>query len=163
MEWRNPIRIEDCEEDSSSSSMSMYNLDSYGEDSYGLSNRSPTIVIHDALLPLHMEEVHSSPIMEKAPFERNPVIQKEDHPSSYNIEEIFGASTFNFHMKEVSQKRVRKVKKSDETLEEIEKDEVLFEKTNEDPVTVATTSIALTQSTAHNITVLNEKLLETES
>ena len=30
-------------------------------------------------------------------------------------------------------------------------------------MTVATTSVALTQATAHNITILNEKLLETES
>ena len=38
MERRNPIRIEDCEEDSSSSSMSMYNLDSDGDDLDGPSN-----------------------------------------------------------------------------------------------------------------------------
>jgi predicted RNase H-like nuclease (RuvC/YqgF family) len=52
---------------------------------------------------------------------------------------------------------------SDGTLEEMQEDEVLFEKTDEDPVIVATASSALTQATAHNITVLNEKLLETES
>jgi hypothetical protein len=38
MEQRNPIRNEDCEEDSSSSLMSMYNLDLDGEDSDDLSN-----------------------------------------------------------------------------------------------------------------------------
>ena len=32
LEQRNPIRIEDCEEGSSSSSMLMYNLDLDGED-----------------------------------------------------------------------------------------------------------------------------------
>ena len=47
------------------------------------------------------------------------MIQEEDHPSSYNIEEIFGAFTLNFHRKEVSEKRVRKVKQSDGTLEEM--------------------------------------------
>ena len=41
--------------------------------------------------------------------------------------------------------------------------EVLFEKIDEDLVTVATTSATLTQAIAHNITVLNEKLLEIES
>jgi small-conductance mechanosensitive channel len=45
----------------------------------------------------------------------------------------------------------------------VQEDEVLFEKTNEDSVIVATTSVALTQSTSHNVTVLSEKLLEKES
>ena len=85
IEWRNPIRIDGCEEDSSSSSMSIYILNSDEEGSYGLSNQSPTIVIHDAPLPLHMEEVHSSPITEKVLSERHFLIQEEDHPSSYNI------------------------------------------------------------------------------
>ena len=67
---------------------------------------------------MHVEEVHSSPITEKVPSERNYVVQEEDHPSSYNIKEIFGAFTFNLHRKEVSRKRVRKVKQSDVTLEE---------------------------------------------
>ena len=35
LEWNNPIRIEACEKDSSSSSMSMYIFDSNGEDSDG--------------------------------------------------------------------------------------------------------------------------------
>ena len=38
---------------------------------------------------MYLEEVHSSPIMENIPYKRNLVIQEEDHPSSYNIEEIF--------------------------------------------------------------------------
>ena len=38
----------------------------------------------------------------------------------------------------------------------------MFEKTYEDPVTVATTSTTLTQEIAHNVIVLNEKLLETK-
>ena len=45
---------------------------------------------------MHLEEVHSSPVTEKIPSERNLVVQEEDHPSSYNIEEIFDAFTFNF-------------------------------------------------------------------
>ena len=43
-------------------------------------------------------------------------------------------------------------------MKQIHEDEVLFEKTNEDPLTVATTSLALSQSTACNATTLNEKL-----
>ena len=76
--------------------MSMYSLDSDGEDSNFPLNRSSTIVLHDAPLLMHMEEVHSSPITEKVPSERHSVIQEEDHPSSYNIEEIFGSFTFTF-------------------------------------------------------------------
>ena len=94
IERRNLIRIEDEEEESSSSSMLMYNLDSDGEYSDVLSHRSPTVIIPDAPLLMHLEEVHGSPVMEKVPFERNSVIQ-EDHPSSYNIEEIFGSFTFD--------------------------------------------------------------------
>ena len=48
-------------------------------------------------------------------------------------------------------------------MKEIQEDEVLFEKTNEDPVTVATTSTTLSQSTAHNVTMLNENLSQAES
>ena len=55
------------------------------------------------------------------------------------------------------------MRKNDGTLEEMQEDEVLFKKTDEYPMIVATTSIALTQSTAHNISVLNERLLEVES
>ena len=54
------------------------------------------------------------------------------------------------------------MKKNDGTMKELQEDEVLFEKIDEDPVTIAIASTALTQATAHNITVLNEKLLEME-
>ena len=141
--------------------MSMYNLDSDGEDSDVPSNQSPTVVLPNAPLLMHME-VHSSPITEKGLPERHYVIEEEDHPSSYNIKEIFGALTFNFHRKKVSWKIVWKVKKSDGTLEEMQEDEVLFKKNDEDPVTVAIASTTLSQDTAHNITVLNDNLLEIE-
>ena len=120
-------------------------------------------MIHDAPLPMHMEEVHSSPIMEKVPSERHSIIHEEDNPSSYNIEEIFGAFTFNLWKKEASLKRVRSVKHNDGTMNEMHEDEVMFEKINEDIVTIYTTSSTLTQATAHNVTILNEKLLETKS
>ena len=82
--------------------------------------------------------------------------------SSYNIEEIFGAFTFNLHEKEFNQKRVRKVKKSDGILEEMQEDEVLFKKSDEDIVTIAKTLVYLAQAIAQNITILNENILETK-
>ena len=49
---------------------------------------------------------------------------------------------------------------SDETFEEMQEDEVLFNKTDEYPLTVATTSIDLTQAIVDNISILNEKMEE---
>ena len=43
-------------------------------------------------------------------------------------------------------------------MKEVQEYDVLFEKTDEDLVTVATASTTLSQVTAHNVTVLNEKL-----
>jgi hypothetical protein len=48
-------------------------------------------------------------------------------------------------------------------LKEIREDEVLFEKTDEDLIIVATASATLSQATAHNVTMLNEKLSQVES
>ena len=48
-------------------------------------------------------------------------------------------------------------------MKEIQEDEVLFEKTDEDPVTVATTSTTLSQATAHNVITLNEKISQAKS
>ena len=75
---------------------------------------------------MHMEEVHNSPITKKVPSKMNSMVQEENHPSSYNIKEIFDAFTFHLNIKEVNKKRVRKVKKNDGTLEEMHEDEVLF-------------------------------------
>ena len=50
-----------------------------------------------------------------------------------------------------------------ELTKKFRKIEILFERTEEDPVTVATTSVALTQATANNINVLNEKLSQAET
>ena len=66
--------------------MPMYNLDLVKEDSNVPSHRSPTIILHNAPLPMHLEEFHSSPIIEKISSERNLVIQEEEHSSNYNIE-----------------------------------------------------------------------------
>ena len=95
-------RVEDCEDNLSSSSMSMYSLDLGEEGSNFPSNRNPNVVIHNAQLSMHVEGVYNSPITKKVPSERHSTVHEEDHPSSYNIEEIFGAFTFNFHRKEVS-------------------------------------------------------------
>ena len=141
----------------------MYSLHSGEEGLEFLSNQNRIVVIHNAALPMHVEEVHNSPITEKVPFEIHSVVEEEEHSSSYNIEEIFGTFTFNLHRKEVIQNRVRLVKQDDGTLEEMQEDEVLFEKTNEDPVMVDTTLAALTQDTTHNILVLNEKHFEAKS
>lgn len=65
MEWKIHPRVEVFEEGSSYSSMSMYNLDSDGEDLDGPSIQSPTIVLYDDPPPMHMEEVHSSTITKK--------------------------------------------------------------------------------------------------
>jgi hypothetical protein len=54
----------------------------------------------------NLEEVHSSPTIDKSMFERNSIIHEEENPSSYNIKEIFEAFTFNLYKKEVSHKRV---------------------------------------------------------
>ena len=47
-------------------------------------------------------------------------------------------------------------------MKEVQEDDVLFQKTNEDPVTVATPSVALSWDTTHNVTMLNEKLSQAE-
>ena len=60
IERKNIIKIEDVEESSSSSSMSMYSLDSDREDLEMPSRQSPTLI--EAPLPEHLEEVHSSPV-----------------------------------------------------------------------------------------------------
>ena len=66
------------------------------------------------------------------------------------------------YKKEVSQKRVQNEKQNDGTMKEIQEDEVLLEKIDEDPVIVATASATLSQATTHNVTMLNEKLSRAE-
>ena len=57
MERKNPLRVKDYEEASSSSSMSTYNLYSNWEYLDVPSNQYPTVVLHDARRLMHMEEV----------------------------------------------------------------------------------------------------------
>ena len=63
------------------------------------------------------------------------------------------------YKKKVSQKRIRNEKQSDGTLKEVQEDEVLFERTDEDPIIVATTSVELSQAIVHNVTMLTENYL----
>lgn len=86
-----PIRVEDREESSSSSFVNILNSDQ--EYPVVSSHRSPTLI--EAPLPEHLEEVHSSLVTEKILSERHSVVQEEESPSSYNIEETFQAFTFN--------------------------------------------------------------------
>ena len=66
------------------------------------------------------------------------------------------------YKREVSQKRIRNEKQNDGTFKEVQEDEVLFERIDEDPVTVATASAALSQATVHNVTMLSENLSQAE-
>ena len=102
--------------------------------------------------------------MDKNQSERHSQVQQEEEePSRYNIDEIFEAFIFNLYKKEVSRKRIRNEKQNDGTLKEVQEDEILFERTDEDPITVATASVALSQGTIHNVTMLSEKLSQAES
>ena len=55
IEWNTLPRFKDYEENLSSSSMSMYSLDSSEEGSKFLSSRTPTTVIHHTPLLMHEE------------------------------------------------------------------------------------------------------------
>jgi hypothetical protein len=113
----NIVSIDD-EESSSSSSMSLYKIESNGKGSEVSSRRTPTLVENQ--VPKQLEEVHSYPKMDKNQSGRHSQVQQEEEdPLSYNIDEIFEAFTFSLHKKEVSQKRIRNEKLSDETLKEV--------------------------------------------
>ena len=157
----NIVRIDD-EESSSSSSMSLYSIESNENHSKVSSRRTPTTIENQ--VPEQLDEVHSSPTTDKNQSERHSQVQQEEEdPLSYNIDEIFEAFTSNLCKKQVSRKRIRNEKHNDGTFKEVQEDEVLFEIIDEDPVTVATTSAALSQATIHNVNVLSEKLSQAES
>ena len=145
----------DSEESSSSSSTSLYSIESHGKDLEVSSRRTPTLVENQ--VPEQLEEVHSYSTTDKNQSERHSQVQQEEENIlSYNIDEIFEAFTFNLHKREVSRKRIRNEKQSDGTLKEVQEDEVLFERTDEDPIIVATISATLSKATVHNVTMLNE-------
>ena len=68
----NIVRIDD-EESSSSSSMSLYSIESNGKDSEVSSRRTPTLVENQ--VPQQVEEVHSYLTMEKNQSKRKSQIQ----------------------------------------------------------------------------------------
>ena len=116
-DWVNIVRIED-EESSSSSSMSLYNIESERKDSEVSSHRPPTLV--ESQVRDKPKEVQSSLTTDNNPSERHSQVQQEEEDlSSYNIDEIFEAFTFNLYRKEVSQKRIRNEKQNDGTLKEV--------------------------------------------
>ena len=65
--------------------------------------------------------------------------------------------------KEVSRKRIRNGKQNDGTFKEVQEDEVLFKRIEEDPVTVAIASATLSQATVRNVNMLSKKLSQAES
>jgi hypothetical protein len=83
-ERENIIRIEVEEGSSSSSLMSMYNIESNRKGSEVSSHQSPTLL--EVQIPDKHEEVHSSLTMDKNSLERHSQVQEEEEdPSSYNI------------------------------------------------------------------------------
>ena len=87
------VRIDD-EESSSSSSMSLYNIESNEKHSEVSSRRTPTMIENQ--VPEQLDEVHSSPTADKNQFERHSQVQQEEEDQlNYNIDEVFEAFTFN--------------------------------------------------------------------
>jgi hypothetical protein len=157
----NIMRIDE-EESSSSSSMSLYNIESNEKHSEVSSQRTPTMIENQG--PEQLDEVHNSLTADKNQSERHSQIQQtEEDQLNYNIDEVFEAFTFNLSKKEVSQKWIRNEIQDDGTYKEVQEDEILFERIEEDPVTVATILATLMQATAHNINVLSEKLSQAET
>ena len=71
----NIVRIDD-EESSSSSSMSLYNIESNEKHSEVSSRRTPTMIENQ--VPKQLDEVHSSLTTDKNQSERHSQIQQED-------------------------------------------------------------------------------------
>ena len=72
IKWLNIVRIDD-EESSSSSSMSLYSIESNGKDSEVSSRRTPTLVENQ--VPEQPKEVHSYLTMDKNRSERHSQVQ----------------------------------------------------------------------------------------
>ena len=67
------------------------------------------------------------------------------------------------YKKEVSRKIIRNEKHDDGSLKQVQENDILFEKTDEDLITAATVSITLSQDITHNVTMLSEKLSQVET
>ena len=120
----NIVKIDD-EESSSSSSMSLYSIESNEKHSEVSSRRTPTMIENQD--PEQLDEVHSSPTADKNQSERQSQIQQtEEDQLNYDIDEVFEAFTFNLSKKEVSQKWIRNERQDDGTYKEVQEDEILF-------------------------------------
>ena len=107
------VRIDD-EESSSSSSMSLYSIESNEKHSEVSSRRTLTMIENQ--VPKQLDEVHSSSTMDTNKSERHSQVQQEEEdPLNYNIDEIFEDFTFNLCKKEVSRKRIRNERQNDGT------------------------------------------------
>lgn len=151
----------------SSSSVSLYNIDSDNEDIACASSRTPSL-IREIIPPLEQgEEMDSSHATVKIPSDKhcsnNLVILKQEGPSSYNIEEVFSSFTFDLHRRESSRKKFRKVKEDDGTMRDINEDEILFQRNDEGLMLVAIASAALSQANILNISLPNERVTEAKS
>lgn len=71
----NVVRIED-EESSSSSSMSLYNIEFDGKDSEVSSRKTPTLL--ESQVPDKPEEVHNSQTIDKNHSKRHSQVQQEE-------------------------------------------------------------------------------------
>jgi hypothetical protein len=113
----NIVRIDD-EESSSSSSMSLYNIESNEKHLEVSSRKTPTMIENKVLEQL--DDVHSSLTMAKNLSKRHSQVpQGEEDPLSYNIDEVLEAFTFNLCKKEVSRKRIRNERQNDGTYKEV--------------------------------------------
>ena len=67
-------------------------------------------------VPEQLDEVHSSPTVDKNHSKRHSQIQQaEEDQLNYNIDEVFEAFTFNLCKKEVSRKHIRNERQNDGT------------------------------------------------
>ena len=76
--------------------MYLYNIEIDGKYSEVSSRKTPNLVENQ--VPDKPEEVHNSPTTDKNQSGRHSQVrQEEEDPSSYNIDEIFEAFTFNLY------------------------------------------------------------------
>ena len=71
-------------------------------------------------VPGQLDEVHSSPTVDKNLSERHSLVQQEEEDQlNYNIDEVLEAFTSNLCKKEVSRKWIRNERQNDGTYKEV--------------------------------------------
>ena len=92
--------------DASSSSIFLYNIDSDNEDTACSSSQTPSPIREITPPPKQGEEMEGSQATVKIPSEKhcsnNLVVLKQEGPSIYNNEEVFGSFTFDLNEREVN-------------------------------------------------------------